>query len=133
MGGFSTKIHILTDAIGLPVDFVLTGGQRHDSSQADTLLARQPADFDFVIADKGYDFVHVREQIEQQGAIPVIPERRNRLQPNWYDRHLYQERHVIECFVNKIKHYRHIFARFDKLVTRYLSFLYFVSTLIWLR
>jgi transposase len=131
VGGFSTKIHIVTDALGLPLNFILTGGQRHDSSQAPALLGAQPSDF--VIADKGYDFVAIRAQIEALGAIPVIPERSNRKSPLWYDRSLYKERHVIECFINKLKQYRHIFSRFDKLASRYLGFLYFVSTLIWLR
>ncbi len=50
-----------------------------------------------------------------------------------FDAVLYKERHAVECFVNKIKHFRHIFSRFDKLATRYLGFLLFVGTLIWLR
>jgi transposase len=50
-----------------------------------------------------------------------------------YDEHLYQERHLVECFINKIKHYRPIFSRFEKLAQRYLGLLSFVSSLIWLR
>ncbi len=46
-----------------------------------------------------------------------------------YDRHLYRERYLIECFINKIKHYRRVFSRFEKLSTNYLGFLSFVSTL----
>ncbi len=130
-GGFSTKIHIVTDALGLPLEFILTGGERHDSTQADALLrARQT---DFVIADKGYDFENVRESIEGCGAIPVIPERRNRKQPKWWDGTLFKERHGVECLINKLKHYRRVFARFDKLRTRYLAFVHVVATLIWLR
>src|SRR5207253_6294369 len=81
VGGFTTKIHILTDALGLPLELVLTGGQRHDSTQAATLLAGHHTDF--VIADKGYDFVAVREQIEALGALAVIPPRSNRKRPEW--------------------------------------------------
>ena len=130
-GGFSTKIHVIVDALGLPLDFVLTGGQSHDVTQAPTLLQGQRSEY--VMGDKGYDAVNLLELIEAQGAIPVIPARSNRKQPHWHDRDLYKERHAVECFVNKIKHYRHIFSRFDKLACRYLSFLHFVSTLIWLR
>ncbi len=100
-------------------------------TQAPTLLSGQRSDY--VIADKSYDAADLFELIEAQGAIPVIPARRNRKQPHWHDRDLYQERHAVECFVNKIKHYRHIFSRFDKLASRYLSFLHFVSALVWLR
>ena len=130
-GGFSTKIHLIVDALGPPLDFVRTGGQTHDVTQAPTILAGQRSEY--VIADKSYDSDALLELIEQQGSIPVIPARRNRTMPRWYDRDLYKERHAVECFVNKIKHFRHIFSRFDKLASRYLAFLQFVSALIWLR
>jgi transposase len=50
-----------------------------------------------------------------------------------YDKWLYRERHLVECFMNKIKHYRRVFSRYEKLASRYLGFLHFVSSLIWLR
>src|SRR5215213_5972493 len=130
-GGFSTKIHIVVDALGNPLDFVLTAGQMHDVTQAPTLL--QGRRTDYVIADKGYDSAALLELIEQMGAIPVIPARKNRKEPRYLDTHLYKERHLIECFINKIKWYRRIFARFDKLAKHFLGFLSFVSALIWLR
>lgn len=119
------------DALGNPLDFVLTGGERNDVTQAPTLLAGRRADY--VIADKGYDAGSVIEQIEELGAIPVVPARKNWRQPRYYDTHLYRERHVAECCVNKLKHFRRIFSRFDKLDSRYLGFLQFVVALIWLR
>ena len=68
------------------------------------------------------------------GAIAVIPPRSNRRKPHSYDEYLYREHHLVECFIGKIKHYRHIFSRFDKLAhNRYLGFLHFVGALIWLR
>ncbi len=130
-GGFSTKIHIVVDALGNPLDFVLTAGQRHDVKQAPTLLAGRRCDY--VIADKGYDADALLDLIESMGAIPVIPARKHRIQPREYDTHLYQERHLIECFINKIKWYRRIFSRFDKLAKHFLGFLSFVASLIWLR
>ena len=69
----------------------------------------------------------------EQGAIPVIPPRSGRKQPGEYDEWLYRERHLVECFMNKIKHYRRLFSRFDKLDRRFLGFLTFVGALIWLR
>lgn len=63
----------------------------------------------------------------------VIPPRTNRKEQREYDTHLYQERHVVECFIGKIKHYRRVFSRFDKLASRYLGFLQFAAALIWLR
>ena len=86
-----------------------------------------------VLADKGYDAQEFRQHILELGMMPVIPPRSNRKAPADYDRHLCRERHLVECFINKIKHYRRIFSRFEKLDTRYLGFLHFTAALIWLR
>jgi transposase len=122
---------LIVDALGNPLDFVLTGGERNDVTQAPTLLAGRHSDY--VIADKGYDATSVLELIEQMGAIPVIPARKSWHTPREYDKDLYRERHAAECCVNKLKQYRHVFSRFDKLASRYLGFLLIVATLIWLR
>ena len=130
-GGFSTKIHVSVDGLGNPLRFILTGGQRHDITQAEELIAGYAGEQ--VLADKGYDSQEFREHILALGMTPVIPPRSNRKEPAGYDRHLYRERHLVECFINKIKHYRRIFSRFEKLDTRYLGFLHFTAALIWLR
>lgn len=119
------------DALGNPMRFLLTGGERHDITQADALIADY--DFDRVIADCSYDADDFVQMIIDKEAEAIIPPRRNRKQSREYDRHLYKERHLVECFINKIKHYRRIFSRFEKLVGRYLGFLSFVGALIWLR
>ncbi len=110
---------------------MLTAGQRHDGKQAPKLLDGRRCDY--VIADKGYDADALRDLIESMGAIPVIPARKNRTERRDDDAHLYKERHLVECFINKIKWYRRIFSRFDKLATHFLGFLSFVASLIWLR
>ena len=130
-GGFSTKTHVVVDGLGNPLDFVLTAGQAHDVKQGPRLLHGRRCDY--VIADKAYDADHFIELIEAMGAIPVIPARSHRTVPRSYDAHLYKERHLVECFINKIKWYRRIFSRFDKLAKRFLGFLAFVASLIWLR
>ena len=119
------------DGLGNPLRFELTAGQRHDITRGQSLIA----DFDpeHVIGDKGYDSAEFLQFILSMGAIAVIPPRSNRKTPREYDEYLYRERHLVECFINKIKHYRHIFSRFDKLSSRYLGFLSFVGALIWLR
>ena len=119
------------DGLGNPLRFELTAGQRHDITQGQSLIAG--FDPEHVIGDKGYDSVEFLQFILSIGAIPVIPPRSNRKTPREYDKDLYRERHLVECFINKIKHYRHIFSRFDKLSSRYLGFLSFVGALIWLR
>ena len=130
-GGFSTKIHLTTDGLGYPLRIRLTAGQRHDILQAHDLIA--DLTFAFVIADRSYNAADFREEIVTAGAEPVIPPNRNAKTPHTYDAWRYRERHLIECFIGKIKHFRRVFSRFDKLARRYLGFLQFVSVLIWLR
>lgn len=63
----------------------------------------------------------------------VIPPRSNRKVKRLYDRHVYKERHLIECFFGKIKHYRRIFSRFEKTACHFMGFVRFVAALIWMR
>ncbi len=130
-GGFSTKIHISVDGLGNPLRFELTGGQRHDITQAEALLPDEP--FEHLIADRSYDATAFLTVRIDRGVIPVIPPRAGRNEVRDYDTWLYRERHLIECFINKIKHFRRLFSRFDKLASRYRGVLCFVSVLIWLR
>jgi transposase len=130
-GGFSTKVHTSVDALGNPLRFRLTAGQRHDITQAEALVINLESEY--VIADRSYDSDDFVQFIITNGAIPVIPPRSNRKDLREYDEYLYQERHLVECFINKIKHYRRIFSRFEKLDSRYLGFLHFAGALIWLR
>jgi transposase len=130
-GGFSTKIHTSVDGLGNPLRFRLTGGERHDITQAQALL--DGLSFTYLLADRAYDSDALLAFILAHQAIPVIPPRRNRKQPRDYDHFLYRERPLVECFFNKIKHYRRLFSRFDKLASRYLGFLYFAASRIWLR
>ena len=130
-GGFSTKVHIAVDALGNPLRLLLTAGQRHDSPQASALIeGYEPL---ALLADKGYDSDALIKSVTARGIEAVIPPKKNRLVQREYDRHLYRERHLIECFIGKIKHYRRVFSRFEKLSKNYLGFLSFVSALVWLR
>jgi transposase len=130
-GGFSTKIHASVDALGNPLRFLLTAGQRHDITQARNLVVG--FDFERLIADRSYDASDFLQVIAEKEAEAVIPPRKNRKVLREYDRHLYKERHLIECFFNKIKQYRRLFSRFEKLDKRLLGFLSLAATLIWLR
>lgn len=130
-GGFSTKVHITVDALGNPLRFRLSGGQRHDITEAQDLI--EGYDFQHVIADRGYAAQDFVDFVVEQGAEAVIPPHPRAKQGHDYDTWLYRERHLVECFINKIKHFRRIFSRFEKLDSSYLGFLNFVGTLIWLR
>ena len=130
-GGFSTKIHVTVDGLGYPLRLHLTAGERHDLIKAHELIADLA--FEFVIADRSYGAQDFLEDIRATGAEAVIPPKNNAKAPPAYDAWRYRERHLIECFIGKIKHFRRVFSRFDKLARRYLGFLHFVSVLIWLR
>ena len=130
-GGFSSKIHAKVDALGNPMKFIITPGQESDITQAKQLLkdvfgAR-------ILADKIYGTEEIRTQIRRQNCIDVIPSKVNSLNPVEYDKYDYKERHAVECFFGKIKHFRRVFSRFDKSARNFMSFLSFVGAIIWLR
>ena len=130
-GGFSTKIHVSVDGLGNPLRLVLTAGQRHDIIKAHDLTVG--LDFETLIADRAYAAQDFVDELIANGIEVVIPPKANARQPREYDVWRYRERHLIECFIAKIKHFRRVFSRFDKLARRYLGFLQLTCTLIWLR
>lgn len=130
-GGFSTKLHILVDGLGNPLRIHLTAGQCHDSPHAPALLAGLT--FERVIADRGYAGQAFIDLVVSSGAEVVIPPHQRAKEPREYDRWWYRERHLVECFINKLKQFRRVFSRFDKLAHRYLGFVQFTSVLIWIR
>jgi transposase len=130
-GGFTTKIHVTVDGLGNPLRLRLTPGQRQDIIVAEEMV--EGIDFEYILADRGYAAQAFYDWILDQGMKPVIPPHQKAKKKREYDKWLYRERHLVECFINKIKHFRRVFSRFDKLARRYLGFLHFVSSLIWLR
>ncbi len=130
-GGFSSKIHITVDGLGNPLRSRLSPGQAHDINQAEELV--EGFAFQRVIADRGYvskDFV---DSLLDRGIEVVIPPHQSAKEQREYDRKLYRERNLVERFINKIKRFRRVFSRYEKLDTSYLGFLHLVGTLIWLR
>ena len=132
-GGFGTKIHAVTDGPGNPLDFVPTGGQVHDATQGEALLALTPEGAGAPIGDRGYDSDAFVRAIEARDMDATIPPRSNRTEPREVDWLVHKERHLIECFFNKVKHYRRIFSRYEKTARNHMGMLRFVSALIWLR
>jgi transposase len=121
----------VVDGLGNPLRVRLTAGQRHDITQAQALL--DGLAFERLIADRGYAAEHFIDYLLARGITAVIPPHQRAKVLREYDVWLYRERHLVECFMNKIKQFRRIFSRFDKLDRSYLGLLHFVSTLIWLR
>jgi len=99
-GGFTTKIHAITDGLGNPLDFILTGGQ------AEAMLQLTPTGAAALLRDKGYDSDAFIQAIQDREMQALIPPRNNRLAPRDCGWFVYKERHLIEYFFGKIKHDR---------------------------
>lgn len=97
------------------------------SSESGTQAARKPG---AIQADKGYDANALVTSVEAAGAQAIIPPRSNRIKPRQYDRGAYRERNLIERFFNRIKHFRRIATRYDKLASSYLAFVRVVCAVI---
>ena len=127
----TSKVHIAVDGLGNPLRFILTGGEVHDITQAEGLIADVPGEH--LIADKAYDADHFRTRLDDATMEAVIPSNRSRARTIPYDAELYKERHLVECFINKIKHFRRIATRYEKTATAYMAMLFLVGAMIWLR
>ena len=128
-GGLSTKVHAATDALGHPIRFLLTGGERNDITQIEGLLAGLRTNH--VLADKGYDGQRAMDAIAASGARPVVPRRTTTATWRTCDASLYKERNLIEHFFNKIKHFRRIATRYHKLARNHVGFLNLVAAIKW--
>ena len=127
----STKIHVLTDALGNAVGIKLTGGNVHDLAGADALLPGMKAKR--LLADKAYDAdKRVIERLEAAGKTAVIPPKSNRKNPRKYDKALYEGRHLIENFFCWVKQFRGIATRYDKTARNFLAAFHMVAVLHWL-
>ncbi len=110
--------------------WLLSAGQVADIIQAPALIA----DFEpeRVIADKAYDADPLVQSIHEQGAEAVIPPRSNRREQRDYDRHWYKDRNLVERFFNRIKQFRRIATRYEKLDCNFLAMITLVCSYIWL-
>ena len=131
-GGLTTKIHAVVDGNGLPVRLALTPGQDHDNALVTDLLANLKP-HSMVLADRAYDADAIRKLVNEQDAFANIPPKRNRKDPVCFSPFLYKARNRIERFFNKMKHFRRVATRYDKLAANYLAALKLASVRLWLR
>ena len=124
----TTKIHALVDALGNPAHLMLTAGQIHDLACARDLI--ENADPEALIADKAYDADALIDGLTEREITPVIPPKANRKTKRDCDFALYRERNLIERFFNKIKHFRAVATRYDKLARNFLAAVQLVSAII---
>ncbi len=141
-GGFSTKLHIRCDGQGRPMVFVLTGGERHDNTAVDRLLAggrvkrggpgRPRHRPEAVVGDRGYSSHATRHKLRRRGIRPIIPQKRNERPAYLMDWSRYRERNRIERLVNRLKQYRRIATRYDKTAASYAAFVALAALRMWL-
>jgi transposase len=108
----TTKIVALVDALGNLARFVLLPGQRHDSVGVEPLL--DGVEIGALIGDKGFDNDLLRRELDERGALAVIPPKANRKRNITCDFAMYGWRHLVENFFCAIKNYRRIATRYDK-------------------
>jgi transposase len=129
-GGLNTKIHAVCDALGNPLRFVLTPGQQHDSKPVQGLLDNLSAKA--LLADKAYDSDKIVQCAEDQGMQAIIPCKANRKQQRAWDKNRYKARHLIENLFQRMKVFRRVATRYDKLDERFLGFVHIAGIMKWL-
>ena len=122
---------MLADWQGNPLAFTLTGGQQADITEAPTLIARaeQAA---AVVADKGYDADALIELLQNQGIEAVIPPRSNRIAPRRYSKRLYKARNLIERLFRRLKEFRRVATRYEKLDRHFAAMIMLACVCVWL-
>jgi len=128
----TTKIHALVDKKGRPIKLKLTAGQESDIASAREMIAGMPKS-SVLLADKGYDADALREAVFDLEAWANIPPKANRKDPICFSKYLYRLRNLVERFFNKIKQFRRIATRYDKLAENFLAAIKLASIRIWLR
>ena len=111
------------------VSIELTGGETHDAKGFDNLFAALPIDHQLQagVMDKGYDSDAIRQQLTARQMDAVIPPRSNRKTPLDYDKELYKQRNKVERFINRMKQFRRIATRYEKLKATFLAFIHIVA------
>ena len=125
--GRNTKIHALVDGLGNPLAFLLSSGNDHDSKHAIPLLSQINIEGSNILGDKAYGARAIRDYIDLQNAAYTIPPRSDVNDPWPVDWHTYKERHLIECFFQKLKWFRRVFTRYDKLDASFLAFVHIAA------
>lgn len=129
-GGKTTKIHALVNEYFQLIGIELSGGNVHDSLMAIKLLSKVTLAGKKVLADKAFSSDEIRNFISQEKAEVCIPDKSNAVVVHNFDKELYKSRNIIERFFQRIKNYRHVATRYDKLSTCFLNFVILASVMI---
>lgn len=129
-GGKTTKIHALVNENFQLLEILLSGGQFHDSEFAIKLLEKTNIDGKNILADKAYSSNIIRVFIAERNATTCIPDKSNAIRRHDFNHELYKARNIIERFFNRIKNFRHIATRYDKLSICFLNFVMLAAVMI---
>jgi transposase len=124
--GWTTKIHMVAADARTAITFALSPGNAHDAPEGRELL-RDLGSFPGmpVIMDRAYEGKETRQLVLALEMVPVVPPKSNRVDPQRYDQALYKKRNEIERFFRRLKGFRRIFSRFEKLDCVFLAFVSF--------
>lgn len=129
-GGLKIR-RLAVRGLGCPVRFTLTAGQKGDAPQAAALIEGLPAEI--FMADTAYDADHLRQAIAAKGALAVIPNNPSRALKYPLDKHLYAQRHLVECCFSKLKQFRRVATRFEKTARNYRAIITLAAIILWMR
>ena len=129
-GGKNTKIYVLINERMQLLKVILTGRQIHDSEPAIDLFTGVNLIGKTILADKAYSCEHIRSYLEEHGAVGCIPDKVNFKVKHEFDKELYKHRNIVERFFQRIKNFRHIATRYDKLALCFLNFVVLASVVI---
>jgi transposase len=147
-GGWSTKLHLRVEGGGKPLTLAVTGGQRHECTQVDALLAgpavkrpgrdgrpgpgrprRYP---DRLAGDKGYSYPSVRAKLRRRGIGVVIPTKSDQRRNPRFDTAAYKLRNQVERCINRLKQDRRVATRYEKRGVNYQAMVTIAMILLWL-
>jgi len=126
-GGFTCKVHCLSDARGIPLAFHLTPGEAADCAAFEDIYALGEVRPRHLLADKGYDANAIRERLAEDGVRAAIPPKSNRVTPIRWNKNLYRERNRIERMIGHLKINRAVATRYDKLARSFLDALHIAA------
>ena len=127
-GGWSTKIHMVAADDRTAVTFSLSPGQASDAPEGRKLLEtfeHKGWEGAQVIMDKAYEGNDTRQLVFDLGMEPVVPPKSHRLSPWEYDQEMYKRRNEVERLFRRLKGFRRIFSRFEKLHVVFRFFIHF--------
>jgi transposase len=130
-GGLNTKLCALVEGNGRLMAAVLAPGQMYEVEAAAPLLGDLKRVL--LVGDKGFDADALREKMLAQDCLACVPPRSGRRSPAWYHRGFYRKRHKVENFFQRIKVYKRVSTRYEKLAITFLNFVLVASVFDWLK